>query len=50
MDRKMRPQTILSYTEETVIASWVLKLEEAGFPVTVKQLKDSVQWLMTDLR
>ena len=43
IERKMRPQTILSYEEETVIANWVLKMAEAGFPVTVKKLQDSVQ-------
>ena len=46
----MGPQTILSYEEETVFANWVLKMAETGFPVTVKQLQDSVQRLMTDLR
>ena len=50
MERKMGPQTILSYEEETITANWVLKMAEAGFIVTVKQLQDSVQWLMTDLR
>ena len=50
MERKMGPQTILSYEKKTVIANWVLKMPEAGFPVTVKQLQDSVQRLMTDLR
>ena len=43
MERKMGPQTILSYEEETVIANWVLNMTEAGFPVAVKQLQDSVQ-------
>ena len=50
MERKMGPQTILSYEEEIVITNWVLKMAEAGFPVTVKQLQDSEQRLMTDLR
>ena len=50
MERKMGPQTILSHKEETVMANWVPKIAEAGFPVTVKQLQDSVQRLMTDLR
>ena len=50
MERKMGPQTILSYEEETFIPNWVLKTAEAWFPVTVKQLQDSVQRLMNDLR
>ena len=50
MERKMGAQAILSYEEKTAIANWVLKMADAGFPVTVKQLQDSVQWLMTDLR
>ena len=50
MERKMGPKTILSYEEEIVIANWVLKMAEAVFSVTVKQLQDSVQRLMTDLR
>ena len=50
MERKMGPQTVLSYGEEKVIPNWVLKMAEAGFPVTVKQLHGSVQRLMTDLR
>ena len=48
LERKMGPQTILSYEEETVIANWVLKMAKAGFPL--KQLQDSAQRLMTDLR
>ena len=47
--RKMGPQTILSYEEETVVANWVLKMAEAGFPETVKQLHDSVHRFMTNL-
>ena len=50
MERKMGPQTILIYDEETVIANWFLKMAEAGSSVTVKQLQDSVQRFMTDLR
>ena len=50
MERKMGPHTILSYEEETVIANCVLKMAEAWFPVTVKQLQDIAQQLLTDLR
>ena len=31
IERKLRPQTIISYEEEIVIANWVLKMAEAGF-------------------
>ena len=50
MEKKKAPQIILSYEEEAVIANWVLKMAEAGFPVTVKQVQDSIQRLMTDIR
>ena len=49
MEKKKGLQTI-SYEEEIVSANWVLKKPEAGFPVTVKQLQRSVQWLIIDLR
>lgn len=48
-ERKMGPDSILSTEEEAKTVTWLLKMNESGFPVTKEVLIDNVSKLVKKL-
>lgn len=46
--RKMGPQTVLSPSEEKLLSQWIIHMQDHGFPITKRQLLDSVQRLINE--
>lgn len=49
IERKLGPDSILSKEEEAKIVTWLLKMNESGFPVTKEVLIDTVSKLVKEL-
>lgn len=47
--RKLGPSSVLSESEEALLAKWILHLGDIGFPVSKDQLFDSVQMIIKRL-
>lgn len=46
IERRMRPDTVLSQEEDNLLEKWILHIADAGFPTSKEQLLDSVQMIL----